>query len=45
MRNYDKIDPEQYERRHEKSPREGYLGAHWRPLIQTNTVLSESRLK
>ena len=33
MRNYDKIDPEQYERRHEKSPREGYLGARWRPLI------------
>ena len=33
MKNYDKIDPEQYEARHEKSRREGYLRDHWRPLI------------
>lgn len=33
MKNYDKIDPEQYEARNEKSPREGYLREHWRPLI------------
>lgn len=32
MKNYDKIDPEQYEARHDKSPREGYLRDHWRPL-------------
>ena len=33
MKNYDKIDPAQYEARHERSPREGYLREHWRPLI------------
>lgn len=30
---HDKIHPEQYETRHERTPRNSYLGAHWRPLI------------
>ena len=30
---YDKIDPEQYDSRHEKTPGEGYLRDHWYPLI------------
>lgn len=32
-KDYDEIDPEQYERRHERIPREGYLWDHWYPLI------------
>lgn len=30
---HDNIDPEQYETRHERTPRDSYLGAYWRPLI------------
>jgi SAM-dependent methyltransferase len=29
--NYDKLDPVGYESRHERSPREAYLHAHWAP--------------
>ena len=29
--NYDDIDPLDYEQRHERSPREAYLHAHWTP--------------
>ncbi len=39
MKLYDKIDPEQYETRHDRIPREGYLKEHWRPLIAS--VISE----
>ena len=34
QKDYDKIEPEQYETRHERSPRAGYLREHWRPLIK-----------
>ncbi len=33
-REYDKIDPGQYETRYERIPREGYLHNHWYPLIE-----------
>jgi len=32
-KDYDKMDPEQYEMRYERSSREGYSRKHWRPLI------------
>ena len=32
---FDRLDPVQYEARHDMSPREGYARDHWRPLITT----------
>lgn len=33
MRIYDDINPEQYDTRYERIPREGYMHSHWYPLI------------
>ena len=38
MKDYDQIDPKQYDARHDKSNREGYLKDHWRPLIASMIV-------
>lgn len=35
MRIYDNIDPEQYETRHKRMPREGYSRQHWCPVVIT----------
>jgi len=34
MKDYDKIDPEQYEKMYDMTPREIYMKEHWRPLIE-----------
>ena len=35
MRNYNEVDPEQYDTRHERKPSERYDHDHWRPLIES----------
>jgi ubiquinone/menaquinone biosynthesis C-methylase UbiE len=37
MRDYNKIDPEKYQKIYETIPRENYTKEHWRPLI-SNTI-------
>lgn len=34
MSDYDEVDPEFYDRRHELIPSEGYLYEHWLPLVE-----------
>jgi len=34
MKDYDEVDPEQYERMYDEIPRENYMKEHWRPLIE-----------
>ena len=34
MKDYDEIEPEQYEKMYDQIPREIYMKEHWRPLIE-----------